>query len=47
MNKLFRKLIALFLVIILIGANLAILGEYTIAYALSDEELNEQTSTIK
>lgn len=45
MNKSLKKLIALFLVIILIGANLAILGEYTIVHALSDEELNEQTTS--
>lgn len=44
MNKLLKRLIALFLVIILMSMNLVILGEYTIAYALSDEELNEQDS---
>lgn len=44
MSKLFEKIIALIMVIVLMGANLAILGEFTIAYALSDEELNEQTS---
>lgn len=44
MNKLLKRLIALFLLIILMSMNLVILGEYTIAYALSDEELNEQDS---
>ena len=44
MSKLFKKIIALILVLILISANMIILGEYTIALALSDEELNEQTS---
>ena len=42
MNSLVRKLIAVLLVIILVGANLTILGEYTIAYAASDDELNKQ-----
>lgn len=45
MNSLLKKLLALFLVIVLVGTNLAILGEYTIALALSDDELNEQTSS--
>ncbi len=45
MNKLLNKLLALFLVIVLVGTNLAILGEYTITFALSDDELNEQTSS--
>ena len=45
MNKLLNKLLALLLVIVLVGANLAILGEYTIALALSDDELNKQTSS--
>ena len=45
MNRSLRKLLALFLVIVLVGTNLAILGEYTIAFALSDDELNEQTSS--
>lgn len=44
MSKLLKKAIALILVLILVSANLVILGEYTIALALSDEELNEQTS---
>lgn len=44
MNKLFRKIIAFILVLILLSANMLVLGEYTIAYALSDEELNGQTS---
>lgn len=44
MSKLFEKIIALIMVIVLMGANLAVLGEFTIAYALSDEELNEQNS---
>ena len=44
MSKLFEKIIALIMVIVLMGANMAVLGEFTIAYALSDEELNEQTS---
>ena len=42
MSKLLKKAIALILVLILVSANLVILGEYTIALALSDEELNEQ-----
>lgn len=42
MNSLVRKLIAVLLVIILVSANLTILGEYTIAYAASDDELNKQ-----
>ena len=45
MNKLVKKLIALLLVVILVSANLVILGEYTIAYAASDEELNDQDSS--
>lgn len=44
MSKLFKKIIALIMVIVLMGANLAVLGEFTIANALSNEELNEQTS---
>ncbi len=44
MNKLVKRIVALFLVITLMSANLLILGEYTIAYALSDEELNKQDS---
>ena len=44
MSKLFEKIIALIMVIVLMGANMAVLGEFTISYALSDEELNEQTS---
>ena len=44
MSKLFEKTIALIMVIILMSANLLIIGEFTIARALSDEELNEQTS---
>ena len=44
MSKLLKRIIALILVLILVSANMIILGEYTIAYALSDEELNEQTS---
>ena len=42
MEKILEKVIALILVIILVSANMLILGEYTIAYALSDEELSEQ-----
>ena len=42
MEKILEKVIALILVIILISANMLILGEYTIAYALSDEELSKQ-----
>ena len=45
MNKLLSKLIALILVFILVSANLVILGEFTISKALSDEELNDQTSS--
>ena len=44
MEKLFQKSIALILAIILISANLILLGEYTYAYALSNEELSEQDS---
>ena len=44
MSKLFEKIIALIMVIILMSANLLIIGEFTIAQALNDEELNEQTS---
>ena len=44
MSKLFERVIALILVLILTSANMFILGEYTIASALSDEELNAQTS---
>lgn len=45
MNRMLKKLIALFLVILLTSANLLVLGEYTISHALSDEELIEQTTT--
>ena len=44
MNSLLKKLIAVLLVIILVSANLIVLGEYTIAYAASDDELNKQNS---
>ena len=44
MSKLFEKIIALIMVIILMSANLLIIGEFTIAHALNNEELNEQTS---
>ena len=44
MNSLLRKLIAVLLVIVLVSANLIVLGEYTIAYAASDDELNKQDS---
>ena len=44
MSKLLKKAIALIMVLILMSANLVILGEYTMVYALSDEELSEQTS---
>ena len=44
MSKLFEKIIALIMVVILMSANLLIIGEFTIAQALSDEELNEQTT---
>ena len=46
MNRLLEKLIAIMLVFVLISANLVVLGEFTIANAASDEELNGQrTST--
>ena len=45
MSKIFEKLIAVMLVIILTGVNMAVIGEYTIAYALSDSELNNQKTT--
>ena len=44
MNKLFEKLIAVMLVIVLAGANLSILGMYGISYALTDAELAGQTT---
>lgn len=44
MRKILEKVIALILVIILTSANMLILGEYTIAYALSDEELGKQNA---
>ena len=44
MSKLFEKVIALILVMVLTSANLLLLGEYTLAYALSDEELSTQDS---
>ena len=45
MGKIFEKVIAIMLVIILTGVNMAVIGEYTIAYALSDIELNNQKAT--
>ena len=45
MSKLFEKSIALILAIILLCANMLVLGEYTIAYASSNVELNEQDSS--
>ncbi len=45
MSRILEKIIALILVIILASANLIVLGEYTIAYALSDEELIKQDSS--
>lgn len=45
MSKILEKAIALILVILLTSANVFMLGEYTIAYALSDEELNKQDSS--
>lgn len=45
MSKLFEKSIALILAIILLCANMLILGEYTIAYASSNVELDEQDSS--
>ena len=42
MSKLFEKLIALILVLILTTANLFVIGEYTYVYALSDEQLSKQ-----
>lgn len=45
MNKVIEKIIALILIIILTSANLVLLGEYTLAYALTDEELNRQDSS--
>ena len=44
MNKLFRKMIAVLLVITMAGANLSIIGMYSITYALTDEELAGQTT---
>ena len=45
MSKILERAIALMLIILLTSANFLILGEYTIAYALSDEELNNQNSS--
>ena len=45
MDKLLKKLIAVLLVISLAGANLALLGTYTMSYALSDEEIANQDTT--
>lgn len=47
MNKILEKIIAVLLVITLAGANLAILGMYSVSYALSDTELSEQTTDTK
>ena len=44
MSKFLQKLIAVILVVTLAGANLSILGMYSISYALSDNELAGQTS---
>lgn len=45
MYKLFKKLIAVMLVVVLAGANLSILGMYSISYALTDTQLANQTTT--
>lgn len=45
MSKLFEKTIALILIIILVSANLIILGEHTMVYALSEDELNKQSTS--
>ena len=45
MNKLFKKFIAAMLVVTLAGANLSILGMYGISYAMSEEELEKQTTS--
>ena len=45
MDRLFKKIIAVLLVITLAGANLSILGMYGISYALTDSELAEQTTS--
>ena len=45
MSKILEKVIAVILIIILTSANIILLGEYTIAYALSDEELIKQDSS--
>ena len=47
MNKILEKIIAVLLIITLAGANLAILGMYSISYALTDTELSEQTTDTK
>lgn len=44
MNKLYEKVIATLLTIILCSANLLVIGSYGITYALSDSELSHQTS---
>ena len=44
MSKFLQKLIAVILVVTLAGANLSILGMYSISYALSDKKLAGQTS---
>ena len=45
MYKLLKKLIAVMLVIVLAGANLSMLGMYSISYALTDTQLANQTTT--
>ncbi len=42
MDKLFQKIIAIMLVITLMGANLIVLGMYSITYALGESELEVQ-----
>lgn len=45
MDRLLKKVIAVLLVFTMAGANLSILGMYGIAYALTEAELAEQTTT--
>ena len=44
MSRFLQKLIAMILVVTLAGANVSILGMYSISYAITDKELSGQTS---
>ena len=45
MNKTLKKIIATVLLTCMISANLSIIGEYGISYALSESELSNQKTT--